>query len=57
MPDKLKQMNRLLAVIQDAKDQGVFDPSKNDDPAQADLKAEIRTLAAELKNTVATGTL
>jgi hypothetical protein len=53
--DKLAQLNRLLALIQDAKEQGVFDPSTFDDPAQADINAEIRELTAELVDTVATG--
>ena len=43
-------VDRLVALVRDANNEGVFNPSKNDDPTQADIKEKIRIIAAELND-------
>ena len=44
MENNEQKLNRLLVVLQAAKTDGVFDPSRDDDDAQIEHKAEIRAL-------------
>jgi hypothetical protein len=54
---KLEQMNRLLVVLQDARQDGLFRSNRKDDCHRADLKAEIRWLLGEIEGLVVTGVL